>query len=358
MAILHSNVKAPGQQLFAVADWNANHTIQNNTITPAQTTFSDQQLKTTSSPTFDDLTLSNPSNIYTLDHNSFTNTHNLTTDIDHNTITNTHNLTTDIDHNTITNTHNLTTDIDHNQLTNYAANEHIDWTNASDNFKTTGTINSGEITSTGSVIGAQLRTGTNDVAAGMLMIFGDGTGSRVGGRMRFYLADDYDTAFDYYRFEAYDDDLRLFPVGAAWIHTFFSDGNVKLANNLRVDGGKIGITADTDLLQLASGALTVNGTLNSGAITSTGNLSITGKATIDQSSSTAGVPVLTLDQADTSEEFIKFIGTSDSDPNHSFVPPEEIETPLLSGYIRIYIEDVGEEIDSGIYFIPFYKETP
>lgn len=48
--------------------------------------------------------------------------------IDHNSLTNTHNLTTDIDHNTITNTHNLTTDIDHDQLTNYVANEHIDWT--------------------------------------------------------------------------------------------------------------------------------------------------------------------------------------------------------------------------------------
>jgi len=31
-----------------------------------------------------------------------------------------------IDHNTLTNTHNLTTDIDHDQLTNYVANEHID----------------------------------------------------------------------------------------------------------------------------------------------------------------------------------------------------------------------------------------
>lgn len=46
-------------------------------------------------------------------------------DIDHNSITNTHNLTTDIDHDSITNTHNLTTDIDHNALTNYEADEHV-----------------------------------------------------------------------------------------------------------------------------------------------------------------------------------------------------------------------------------------
>jgi len=63
-----------------------------------------------------------------IDHNSTTNTHNLTTDINHNAITNTHNLTTDINHASITGAHNLTTDIDHNQLTNYDANKHIDHT--------------------------------------------------------------------------------------------------------------------------------------------------------------------------------------------------------------------------------------
>jgi hypothetical protein len=39
-------------------------------------------------------------------------------DVDHDTITNTHDLTTDIDHDTITNTHDLTTDIDHATITN------------------------------------------------------------------------------------------------------------------------------------------------------------------------------------------------------------------------------------------------
>lgn len=64
-------------------------------------------------------------------------------DFDHNALQNTHNLSTDIDHDGLTNTHNLTTDIDHNSLTNYSANEHIDWTNSSDNFSTTGIVKSG-----------------------------------------------------------------------------------------------------------------------------------------------------------------------------------------------------------------------
>jgi len=48
-----------------------------------------------------------------------------------------------LDHNELINTHNLTTDINHNALTNYVANEHIDWTGATQDFLTTGfgTIN-------------------------------------------------------------------------------------------------------------------------------------------------------------------------------------------------------------------------
>lgn len=75
MAIKHATVKAPGQKLFAVADWNAAHTF-------------------------------------------------LQTDIDHNLITNTHNLTTDIDHNQLTNTHNLTTDISHDSIADVSADDH------------------------------------------------------------------------------------------------------------------------------------------------------------------------------------------------------------------------------------------
>ena len=39
--------------------------------------------------------------------------------------------------------------IDHDALTNFVANEHIDWTSTSENFSTTGTFSSGDITATG-----------------------------------------------------------------------------------------------------------------------------------------------------------------------------------------------------------------
>lgn len=41
--------------------------------------------------------------------------------------------------------------IDHDSLLNFLANEHIDWTNASANFKTTGTVTGGNCTFTGKV---------------------------------------------------------------------------------------------------------------------------------------------------------------------------------------------------------------
>ena len=57
MAIKHATIKAPLEKVFAVADWNASHTIDAGTITAAQTTFADQDVKTTSNPTFVNLVI-------------------------------------------------------------------------------------------------------------------------------------------------------------------------------------------------------------------------------------------------------------------------------------------------------------
>jgi len=65
----------------------------------------DQSLKTTDSPTFDDLTITTPVNIYALSHDSFAD---------------------------------------------FVANEHIDWTNASQNLQTSGDIQGGNFTINGS----------------------------------------------------------------------------------------------------------------------------------------------------------------------------------------------------------------
>ncbi len=67
--------------------------------------------------------------------------------IDHDGITNTHNLTTDVDHDSIANTHNLTSDVDHDAIANFLSDEHIDWTDTTENFLTTGSLRASSIRS-------------------------------------------------------------------------------------------------------------------------------------------------------------------------------------------------------------------
>lgn len=85
---------------------------------------------------------------------------------------------------------------------------------------------------------------------------------------------------------------------------------------------------------------------------------INGKLTVDQLTTTAAVPVLTLDQADIDLEFIKFIGSSeDGVADRSLVDVADMTTPgALTGWIQIYIEDIQgtNPITDGVYYIPFY----
>ena len=67
-------------------------------------------------------------------------------------------------------THNLSSDINHDTLTNFVVNKHIDWTNASSHFKTTGSV-TGNLT--GSVVG--------DVTGNLTgSVVGDVTGNLTG----------------------------------------------------------------------------------------------------------------------------------------------------------------------------------
>jgi len=78
---------------------------------------------------------------------------------------------------------------------------------------------------------------------------------------------------------------------------------------------------------------------------------------VDQSSSTGAVPVLTVDQADVSEEFIRFIGTSTTDASQSLVDAADRPTPgALVGWLKIYVQDdqATNPITDGSYFVPFY----
>lgn len=79
---------------------------------------------------------------------------------------------------------------------------------------------------------------------------------------------------------------------------------------------------------------------------------------VDQSSSSGAKPVLTVDQADVSEEFIRFIGTSTTDASQSLVDAADMEDPgSIVGWLKIYVQDDQgtNPITDGAYYIPFYS---
>ena len=87
---------------------------------------------------------------------------------------------------------------------------------------------------------------------------------------------------------------------------------------------------------------------------------LTGKLHVDQSGVAAAKPVLTLDQGDVSEEFIRFIGTSTTTAAQSLVDAANMTTPgSIVGWVRVYVQDdqaIGPITDAP-YWIPFYS-TP
>lgn len=82
---------------------------------------------------------------------------------------------------------------------------------------------------------------------------------------------------------------------------------------------------------------------------------ITGKLHVDQSSTTGAKPVLTVDQADVSEEFIRFIGTSANTVlTQSIVEDADVTTSTLQGWLKVYVQDDGDQLTDQAYFIPIY----
>jgi len=100
-------------------------------------------------------------------------------------------------------------------------------------------------------------------------------------------------------------------------------------------------------------------------LTSDGRLGIhtnapAAKLHIEQSNNSGGIPVLTLDQADVSEQFLKLIGSSTTDNTQSLVDAANLATPgSIVGWFKTYVEDVQatNPITGGDYWVPFYN-TP
>lgn len=82
-----------------------------------------------------------------------------------------------------------------------------------------------------------------------------------------------------------------------------------------------------------------------------------GDLSVDQSSASGAVPVITIDQADVDEDFFKFIGISDTNVDRALVDAVDFPTPgVIKGWLKINIQDDqgSDPIVDGDYYIPFY----
>jgi len=79
---------------------------------------------------------------------------------------------------------------------------------------------------------------------------------------------------------------------------------------------------------------------------------------VEQTSASGNIPVLILDQDDSSEEFIRFEGlASHANVTNCLVAAGDVSTATLEGYTKIYVYDTGNQITDAEYFMPFYSLT-
>lgn len=121
------------------------------------------------------------------------------------------------------------------------------------------------------------------------------------------------------------------------------------------------ITAGTDSADQAVLVSAADGLSNVFTIKGDGTVGIgiaaglLGQLHIDQTSTTGAKPVTVLDQADVSEEFVRFIGTAAVGVlTQSIVDEGDQASQTLEGWIKVYVQDDGDQITDQAYFIPIY----
>lgn len=76
---------------------------------------------------------------------------------------------------------------------------------------------------------------------------------------------------------------------------------------------------------------------------------------IAQSSTTGALPVIKLTQSDVSEEFVRFIGTAAAATlTQSIVAEGDVTTATRAGFVKVYVQDDGNQITDQAYFMPIY----
>jgi hypothetical protein len=102
-----------------------------------------------------------------------------------------------------------------------------------------------------------------------------------------------------------------------------------------------------------AGALFIQG---SDGYVGAGNVGPDSQLHVTQAGAAAAVPVLHLEQDDVSEEFIRFTGQAASTVlTQSLVDDGDVTTPTLVGWFKIDVQDEGDQITDGVYWVPFYS---
>ncbi len=127
-------------------------------------------------------------------------------------------------------------------------------------------------------------------------------------------------------------------------------------------GGGYGLNNAATLLRFFTAAdnITVTG-VERMRIVANGRISIGNVATplaqlhIDQESGSGAIPVMILDQADVDKPFTKYIGTAAAATlTRSIVAEGDVTTATRQGFVKIEIEDVGNQVTDQDYYVPFY----
>ena len=119
--------------------------------------------------------------------------------------------------------------------------------------------------------GAKLQIGSEGggSANGMLLLSGsDATGGSEGGEIRLFTADDYDTTYNYYFMDVYEDDLRIGRVGVSTDWVLKNSGNVGVGT--ATPGSKLHVVGDATIsTSLTVASATVTGSAFSVQVSST-----------------------------------------------------------------------------------------
>lgn len=136
------------------------------------------------------------------------------------------------------------------------------------------------------------------------------------------------------------------------------------SNKLFIDNAKRASEADGRVKALLYGVfaaatadqyLTVNGHLTVLEDAIVGGTTAAARLHVNQNSATGAAPVLLLDQADVSEEFVRFVGTAADDTlTQSIVAVADVSTATVAGYVKVYVVDTGDQITDQAYYMPIY----